>query len=167
MAPQLNADQKREIEKFYVAGLKPTEIARRMDRKAASVRQHLYRAGLTKRREEIAEVKKQTVAEALAKVRQDWVDDFEAMLSDIAAGLKIDAQKLRNAWYMAHDAASVVSLMRAKSLLLNCAMKLYGVEGNDNAKQPAPMLTFVTVQRHVLEHRDEKAGAIPVEATAS
>jgi hypothetical protein len=161
VASHLNADQKKEIEKLYLSGVKAGEIARRVDMKTASVRQHLYRAGLTKRREEIAEVKKQTALEVLARVRQERIGDFEDVLDDIAAGLKIDAQRLRDGWDMVEDAAGASSLMRAKNLLFERTLRTFGVEKTE-ASPKSGLDFFVLVSRPVSV--DLVAAAKPVEA---
>jgi DNA-binding CsgD family transcriptional regulator len=149
MAEHLTADKRRKIEKLYVSGVKPAEIARRMDMKPATLRQHVYRAGLTKRQEEIAEVKRQTALEVLRKVQQEMVDDFEDVLDDISAGLKIDAQRLRDGWDMVEDAAGASSLMRAKSLHLERMLRTFGVEKTEASPQYGLGFFYVNVARPV------------------
>jgi uncharacterized protein YjcR len=162
MAQHLTADRRRKIDKLYLSGVKPTEIARKMGMKPASLRQYLYREGLTKRRNEIEEVKQRTVREVLESVRQKSVADFEGVMELLAEGVKIDAKKLRNGWELATDAAGASSLMRAKGLLLDRALKTYGVEsGEANAPVKANLSLFflacpaVRIEKRVGPESDE------------
>jgi AraC-like DNA-binding protein len=133
MKEQLQNSDRRKIERLYLSGVKPTEIARRVGMKPASLRQHLYREGLTKRRDEIEAVKQRTAREVLESIRQKSVEDYESVLGLLSEGMKIDAKKLRDGWSMVDDAAGASSLMRAKAMLQNQALRFYGTEKEEEA----------------------------------
>ncbi|MGD1031402.1 MAG: hypothetical protein ABSA05_09695 [Opitutaceae bacterium] len=137
MAQHLTAAEKRKIEKLYLSGVKPGEIAHKIGIKSASLRQYLYREGLTSRREEIKESKQQTAFEVLARIREKNLADFEAVLGLVAEGLKIDAQKLKNAWNLVGNAADASSLQRAKGLHFDRVLRVYGLDTKLGQVQPA------------------------------
>jgi len=138
MNDQLQNNDRRKIERLYLSGVKPTEIARKVGMKPASLRQHLYREGLTKRRDEIEAVKQRTVVEVLEKLRKNSVEDFEAVLGLLGDGMKIDARRLRDGWRLVDDAAGASSLMRAKTMLQNQAFRFFGTEKADGCQPPPP-----------------------------
>ena len=140
MAQHLTAAEKRKIEKLYLSGVKPGEIAHKIGIKSASLRQYLYREGLTSRREEIKESKQQTAFEVLARIREKNLADFEAVLGLVAEGLKIDAQKLKNAWNLVGNAADASSLQRAKGLHFDRVLRVYGLDTKLGQVQPAKVI---------------------------
>jgi len=139
MTQHLQATDKRKIEKLYLSGVKPGEIARKVGVKPASLRQHLYRAGLTKQRDAIEEVKRRTAREVLESIREKSIGDFEAVLGLLGEALKVDARKLRDGWGLVQDAAGASSLMRAKSLLQSQVFRHYGLDKNDESQQAVPV----------------------------
>lgn len=143
MAQHLPADRRRKIERLYLSGVKPAEIALKLGIKPASLRQHLYRAGLTQRREEIEEVKQRTAREILESVRQRNVEDFETVLDSLSEGAVIDAERLRDGWDMVQDAAGASSLMRAKCLLQDRATRFFGLDKEADAAPSLGINLFV------------------------
>lgn len=119
---------RRKIQKLYLSGMKPEEIAQQLDMKPASLRQHLYREGLTKRRHEAEEARRRTAAEILNEARQQYGEEMAEALGELFAGLTDDAKRLRGGWDLVKDAAGASSLMRAKSLLLDRTLRTFGVE---------------------------------------
>lgn len=128
MAKHLQAIDRRKIEKLYLSDVKPAEIARKLGLRPASLRQHVYRAGLTQRRDEIAVAKRRTVLEVLEGVRRRSTEDFEAVLGLLGEGVKIDAKRLRDGWDLVETAPDASSLQRAKALHLDRVFRLHGVE---------------------------------------
>lgn len=131
---------KSKIDRLYLKGFKAAEICaelRHLNLTPRQVTQFLYKRGLTKHRTAIEETKQRTALEILERVRREGAEDFEAVIADIAAGLKIDAKKLRDGWSMAQDAAGASSLMRAKTLHLNRALQLYGLDKPGEIPPPA------------------------------
>lgn len=128
MATKLNDKDRREIRKLYLSGMKPEEIAKRFDMKPASLRQHLYREGLTKMRNEVEEARRRTAAEILEEARQQYGDEMAKALGELFSGLTSDAKRLRDGWDLVQDAAGASSLMRAKNLLLDRLLLAYGAE---------------------------------------
>lgn len=137
---KLSPRDKRKIDRLYLKGFKAAEICaelRHLNLTPRQVTQFLYKRGLTKQRMAIEETKQRTALEILERVRREGVEDFESVILDISAGLKIDAKQLRNGWDMAQDAAGASSLMRAKSLHLNRALQLFGLDKPDHMRAPA------------------------------
>jgi len=139
MSKHLQAAERRKIAKLYLAGVRPKEIAGKMGIKPSSLRQHLYREGLTRRKGEIEESKQQTAFEVLCRIREHDVADFEAILGLVAEGLKIDAQKLKDGWNLVGTAADASSLQRAKSLHYDRVLRVFGLDQSKN--EPAPLTT--------------------------
>lgn len=136
-------NDRRKIQKLYLSGMKPEEIAQQMDMKPASLRQHLYREGLTKLRHEVEEARRRTAAEILDETRQQYGEDMAEALSELFAGLTDDAKRLRGGWNLVKDAAGASSLMRAKSLLLDRTLRTFGVEKPpEKAEGSIPALNF-------------------------
>jgi hypothetical protein len=126
----LSPRDKLKIERLYAKGLKPAEICAELPSLKLTPRQvtqFLYKRGWTKRRAEIEVVKQQTALEILQRVQKEGVEDFEAVIQDIAAGLRIDAKKLRDGWDLVEDASGASSLMRAKNLHLGRSLQFFGV----------------------------------------
>lgn len=137
---KLSPRDKRKIDHLYLKGFKAAEICaelRHLNLTPRQVTQFLYKRGLTKQRTAIEETKQRTALEILERVRREGVEDFESVILDISAGLKIDAKQLRNGWDMAQDAAGASSLMRAKSLHLGRALAFFGLDKPDRAPPPA------------------------------
>ena len=147
---------RREIRKLYLSGMKPEEIAKRFDMKPASLRQHLYREGLTKMRNEVEEARRRTAAEILEEARRQYGDDMAKALGELFAGLTADAKRLRDGWGLVKDAAGASSLMRAKNLLLDRALRSLGAEkpeDQSNVSQTAISFFFMpsTAVRRITE----------------
>jgi hypothetical protein len=130
----LSPRHKAKIDRLYLKGFKPSEICAELPALRLSPRQvtrYLYRRGLTKQRTAIEAGKQQTALEILRRVRAEGQEDFEELIREIAAGLKIDATKLRDGWGLVQDAAGASSLMRAKGLLLDRTLRTYGADGTE------------------------------------
>jgi hypothetical protein len=127
----ISPKDKTRIFKLYASGLSPLDISLSLRDKNLTSRQIanlVSREGWTRRKAEIAEVKQQNAQEVLASVRASGVRDLEEVLSLVADGLKIDAQKLKDAWQLVGDAADASSLQRAKTLHLSRVLKLHGLD---------------------------------------
>ena len=162
MARHLTTGERSKIERLYLSGTKPSEIAQKFGLKPASVRQLLHRAKLTQKREEIDEVKREALLEVLARKREEYAGDYEDMLDDFAAGLRIDAKKLRDSWELVQDAAGASSLMRAKNLLQDRAGRFFGLDKEADAA-PSRGLNFFVLAPRV----DPVKAAKPVEPAES
>ena len=128
--PLTPADRRR-ITRLYARGTRPAEIARLMASTGITTDQVsgiIERAGLPRLKGQVAEMKAQTAREALEHVRAASLADLEGILSDVTAGLKIDAGKLKNAWPLVSDAAGASALMRAKSLYVARLLRVHGIE---------------------------------------
>lgn len=163
---QLSPRDKLRIERLYAKGLKPAEICAELPSLQLTPRQvtqFLYKRGWTKRRTEIEEAKQQTALEILERARREGVEDFEGFLRDIATGLKIDANRLRDGWELVDDASDAASLMRAKSLLLNRGFQLFGTEKAGGHQPQAALTVGMFVVRAEEEMRaDPTTAAKPV-----
>jgi len=164
----LSSHNKSEIQRLYLKGLKPAEICAELQHlklKPASIRQFLWRAGLTEQRGAIDEAKKQSVVEILAKARQEHADVFADVLDDSIAGLKNDSANLRDGWALVEDAAGASSLMRAKALFLDRTLRAFGVDnptlGPDSAARGLNLFVFTAPALHT----DPADLAKPVEPT--
>ena len=137
---KISPRDKRKIDHLYLKGFKVADICaelRHLNLTTRQVSQFLYKRGLTKHRAAIEENKQRTALEILEKVRKEGAEDFEAAIEDHATGLKIDAKRLRDGWPLVQDAAGASSLMRAKSLHLNRAFQLFGIEKDSDSSKPA------------------------------
>ena len=88
----------------------------------------------------------------MRRVREEGAEDFEDLIRDIAAGLKIDSRKLRDGWKLVQGTADASSLMRAKGLLLDRALRTFGVEesqGNQPVKADVSLFFFERATRRV------------------
>ena len=143
MADHLQAADKRKIEGAYLSGSKPVEIARKLGKKPATIRQFLYRQGLTSRRDEIAVAKKRTAREVLEIARQQHVEELATVLGLAGESLKIDAERLRDGWPMVDGAADASALMRGKSLLFDRILRFYALENSPAEQNSAVNVMFI------------------------
>lgn len=131
---QIPSTVKAKILKAYSSGKTPTEIAMSLRDIKLTVEQIanlVYRAGLTRKKAEADEEAKRSAVEVLKKSREDGVQQLEQVLGAIKDGAVADAEILRDGWDLVTDAAGASSLQRAKSLLLNRTLKLYGLDKTD------------------------------------
>lgn len=115
----------------------------------------------------MGEMRQRTAREVLERVRQRSVGDFEAVLELLAEGQMIDAKKLRNAWGFVNGAADLSSLMRAKSLLLDQALRLHGVENADRNHEGGNQIIFVKLERVTAETAREERNVPPAPLESS
>lgn len=161
--PLLSARDKVRIQKLYMRGMPPREIAvelRSLGLTARAVTNLAHRSGWGKQRAEIEQAKRESAAEIVARVRGDVAADLESVLRDVAAGAKTDAVKLKDGWDLVEDAAGASSLMRAKGLLLNRVLRLHGLDhdtGHAGGRGASVALVFA---------RLPEAGASRTEAAA-
>ena len=156
MATKLKDKDRREIRKLYLSGMKPEEIANRFEMKPASLRQHLYREGLTKMRGEVEETRRRTTAEIVEEVREQHRAELAEALGEQFAGITEDAKRLRDGWGLVKDAAGASSLMRSKNLLLDRTLRSLGAEKPEdqaNVSQTAISFFFMpsTAVRRIAE----------------
>ncbi len=164
--PISEADR-RKVRRLYAAGKKPAEIAQTMRSTGLSVDQIsglIERAGLPKLKPQLAEVRAQSAREALDNARASNLRDLEQMLDSVNAGLKIDTEKLKDAWGMVADPAGASSLMRAKALLLARLFKVHGLDIRADENTRHVSLMAAIFGRPVDE---APQGVVNVTATAS
>ncbi len=131
MPKRLNVSpkDKRKVFQAYARGETPFDIALsnkgKMNLTAKQISNLAQREGWTQRKEQIAEVKRQSVREILERAREEGIASLEPILRDIAAGLKIDAERLVDGWDLAQDAPGASALMRAKGLHLDRVQRLF------------------------------------------
>jgi hypothetical protein len=131
---KLSPRDKLKIQRLYAKGLKPSEISAELaslNLTPRQVTQFLFKRGWTKRRSEIEEVRQQTAAEIFRSVRTESLKEFQSVLRTFAASLTDDSEQLAHAWKLVEDAAGASSLMRAKSLHLDQALRFHGLDKTD------------------------------------
>ncbi len=145
---QISSAQKAQILKAYSAGKTPTQISmelRSIKLTSTQIANLVYKAGLTREKAAATEEAKRSAIEVLKESRENGIRELEQVLSALKDGAAIDADKLKDGWGMVNDAAGASSLQRAKGLLLNRTLKLYGLEKETGAN-PVPSLNVFLAQ---------------------
>jgi hypothetical protein len=123
----LTQEQKAIVKNEYLAGQKPAAIAAKTGVKVATVRQMVWRQGLTADRVEIKTAAARTAGEVLEDARKRHAEKLAGIMDKQIESLEIDAEKLRDGWPLAQDAAGASSLMRAKALHQDRTLRHFGV----------------------------------------
>jgi len=139
---RVTAEQKAIIKNDYLAGQKPSAIAVKIGVKVATVRQMLWRQGLTEEREEIKEAATRTAGEVLEDARKRHADKLTGILDAQIESLVTDSERLRDGWPLAQDAAGASSLMRAKALFQDRALQYFGLAAARDEPTPTIGISF-------------------------
>ncbi len=131
---QLTEEQRATIKNDYLCGLKPAAIAKKIHAKPATVRQAIWREGLTKERNGIKEAAARTAEEVLHEARKRHAKKLVGILDKQIESLELDAGMLLNGWALVEDAAGASSLMRAKGLLQDRTLGYFGIELPDDGQ---------------------------------
>ncbi|HVW21685.1 MAG TPA: hypothetical protein VHC86_10765 [Opitutaceae bacterium] len=153
---------KRRLIQAYARGETPFDIARtnkELGLTAKQISNLAQREGWTQRKAEIAEMKRQSVREVLERAKEEGVANLEPVLRDIAAGLKIDAERLVDAWDLVKDAPGASALMRAKNLHLDRVQRLFEF-GRHSPQGQGPADRAATLALIFTNQRFEDAGAV-------
>lgn len=125
----------------YLGGQKPAAIAAKIGVKVATVRQMLWRQGLTDERESIKEAAARTAGEVLEDARKRHAEKLTGILDKQIKGIEMDTEKLsegQGGWDQVHGAADFSALMRGKDLLQRRTLRHFGLD----AEREAPARGF-------------------------
>jgi len=142
-SPRLTLKDKAKIERLYLKGHKPSEIATEVDATAAQITRYVYRHGLSKQRGEIKErtgaMKTEAVIDVVTRLRQQTIADLEPVIIACAESLKIDADILKDFWAKVENASDASALMRAKKLHQDRCFDFLGLNEEPASAKTSPI----------------------------
>jgi len=153
----LTEEQTAIIKNDYLAGQKPAAIAKKIGAKVGTIRQVIWRQGLTVEKSAIMEAAARTAGEVLEDARQRHAEKLTGIMDKQIESLEKDAERLCDGWPLVEDAAGTSSLMRAKALLQDRTLRHFGLHGCDKSESGgAPTLSMYFVRGEPIDKREPK-----------
>ena len=131
---EIDTRAKASVRLLVAQGKTPTEISKIMARKDIVISARQVANLSTRERwkadqRAVAEVQERDGRKILEQARAAGARNLEETLDLIADDLRLDAQRLKDAWKLVVDGASASSVQRAKNLHFDRVLKLHGLDG--------------------------------------
>lgn len=143
---RLTEEQRAIIKNDYLAGLKPAAIADKLGVKVSTVRQGIWREGLTAQREEIKDAAARTAGEVIEDARARHAGKLAGIMDRQIEALVSDSERLRDGWHLVSDAAGASALMRSKVLLQDRTLRHFGLGGGHDGQAAGASLNLFLVR---------------------